>query len=82
MTRYISDNEFPAFLRRHVTGKQNELAERLGVSAGYLSMLLSGQKRPSRNILGKLGLVRETRYLVRERPKVVSVHYELPGEAA
>jgi transcriptional regulator with XRE-family HTH domain len=82
MTRYLSEDEFPAFLRQHVIGKQDELAERLGISATYLSMLLSGQRRPSRNILAKLGLVKETRYLVRERPKVVSVHYELPGEAA
>jgi transcriptional regulator with XRE-family HTH domain len=79
--KYISEREFPDFLRQHVLGMQKEFAAELGISDAYLSMLLSGNKKPSPKILAKLGLARETRFLVtQERARVVRVGYRL-GEA-
>jgi len=34
--------------------KQVELAQRLGVSKSYISMVLSGKKKPSKHIISRL----------------------------
>jgi len=34
--------------------KQNQIAQELGISKSYLSMILSGQRKPTPELLGKL----------------------------
>ncbi len=59
--------------------KQVELAQRLGVSKAYISMVMSGKKKPSKYIvegLNRLGVNQETVNF--EAKKSILSHARLP----
>ena len=62
--------------------KQVELAQQLGVSKSYISMVMSGKKKPSKRILSrlkKLGVNYET--VNSEAEKSILSHARLPVPA-
>ena len=56
----ITLSDFPAYLSAHIPdASQRQFARRLGISDTYVSLLLSGKKKPSPRVLAAVGLRRE-----------------------
>jgi transcriptional regulator with XRE-family HTH domain len=59
--------------------KQVELAQRLGVSKAYVSMVMSGKKKPSERIVSRLGRLGVNLEMVNfEAKKSILSHARLP----
>jgi transcriptional regulator with XRE-family HTH domain len=62
--------------------KQKELAEMLGVSNAYISMVLSGRRQPSKRIAKALSTIKVNQNLVKSEAKMpILSHARLPVPA-
>jgi hypothetical protein len=61
----LSDADVRVLLRAecHLAGSQRAWAKAHGVSAAYVSDVLSDRRNPGRSILAPLGLIETTRYV-------------------
>lgn len=68
VTTRLTEHELLVWLAREAekAGSQRALADRVGVSASYLSRVMGAKYPPSDAMLAALGLEREVTYVVRK----------------